>query len=78
MTGTVERLLKGEPSITFGLYARYTNVRRARPTRRTARVCFKRTEVRSSNTSSSLGSCARSTVIGPTCRWAIDKRELKG
>ena len=75
MIGTVERLLKGEPSTTFVLYARYISVRRVRSTMRTTRVCLKRNDVLSLNTSASFGSFARSTVIEPICRHAIAKRE---
>jgi hypothetical protein len=75
MTGTVDRLLKEEPSTTFVLYARETSVRRARSTIRTTRICLKSIEVRSPNTSASLGNLARSTVMGPTCRQAIENRE---
>ena len=74
-SGTVERLLKGEPSTTLVLYARYTSVRRVRSTRRTTRVCLKMSDVRSLNTSASFGNFAISTVIGPTCRHASAKRE---
>src|SRR5919199_7014967 len=63
MTGTVEILLKGDPSTTRVLYARYTSVRCARSTRRTTRVSLKMSEVFTLNTSAFLGSFVRSTVI---------------
>src|SRR5262249_29207547 len=75
MIGTVEMLLKGEPSTTFVLYARYTSVRRVRSTMRTTRVCLKMSDVLSLKTSSSLGNFASSTVIGPIRRQEIEKRE---
>src|SRR4030095_12274521 len=75
MTGTVEILLKGEPSTTRVLYARYTSVWRVRSTMRTTRVSLKMSEVFTLNISASLGSFVRSTVIGPTWRHAMAKRE---
>src|SRR5215471_136840 len=75
ITGTVEILLKGDPLMTRVLYARYTSVRCARSTIRTTRVSLKMSDVRSLNTSAFFGSCARSTVIGHTCRHAMAKRE---
>src|SRR5438132_10991649 len=75
ITGTVERLLKGDPAMTRVLYARYPSVRCARSTMRTTRVSLKMSDVRSRNTSASVGSCVRSTVIGPTCQHTSAKRE---
>jgi hypothetical protein len=45
ITGTVERLLKGDPSTTRVLYARYTSVRCARSTILTTRVSLNRSDV---------------------------------
>jgi hypothetical protein len=45
ITGTVEILLKGDPSTTRVLYARYTSVRCARSTMRTTWVSLKMSEV---------------------------------
>src|SRR5215216_4348260 len=65
----------GHPSTTRVLYARYTSVRCARSTMRTTCVSLKRSDVRWLNTSAFFGSFARSTVIGPTCRHTMAKRE---
>ena len=62
MPGTMERLLKGDPSTTRVLYARYTNVRCVRSTMRMPRVSLKMSEVRSLHTSASWGSFVSSTV----------------
>ena len=74
MTGTLDRLLAGAPSISLRLMARYTSVWLASSHRRMTRVSLKKIDVSSVNTVASLGTLS-GRVIGPVCRQASENCE---